>query len=147
MSGETIEVWGTTPKVLESAGTGFASGSLVPASNTYDKIVDGGGYPDGQFILAATFNTAPVENSLISLYVREYAMDGSGVRTDAPETTRPGRQIGSFQVNDRTASQPMILTVNDLPAKADYYLHNNGTGQAVAAGWKLTVVPRSYKSA
>jgi hypothetical protein len=147
MSGESIEVLATSNvQVLESAGIGIANGALVMVSNTYDKIASGAGYPDGQFVLEATFSVAPVENGLLSLYAREYPANGA-VRTDAPEATRPGRSIGSFVVNDRTGPQTMILMVENLPPKADYYIHNNGTGQAVSSGWKLSVVPRTFKPA
>jgi hypothetical protein len=150
MSGESIEVLATSNvQVLESAGIGIANGALVMVSNTYDKMATSGGgngYPDGQFVLEAAFGVAPVENGLLSLYAREYPANGA-VRTDTPEATRPGRSIGSFVVNDRTGPQTMILMVENLPPKADYYIHNNGTGQAVSSGWKLSVVPRTFRPA
>jgi hypothetical protein len=147
MSGETIEVLATSNvQVLESNGIGIANGAIVMVSNSYDKILSGGAYPDGQFVLEVTFGVAPVENALLSLYAREYPANG-GVRIDAPEATRPGRPVGSFVVNDRTGTQTMVLMATDLPPKADYYIHNNGTGQAVSSGWKLSVVPRTFRPA
>jgi len=151
MSGETIEVLSATPIALETAGLALANGSITMVSNVYDKMATtanagGNGYPDGQFIFEGTFNTAPVENSLLSLYVREYPANGAA-RTDVPEATRPGRPIGSFQVNDRTGLQTLVLMLEGLPPKGDYYIHNNGTGQAVASGWKLSVVPRTFRPA
>jgi len=147
MSGETVEVWGTL-KSIESNGASISNGSLIQVSGAYDKAgADGNGFPDAQFVLTASFAVAPVENGLVSLYAREYPQDGSGLRIDAPEATRPGRFIGSFVVNDRAGSQIMVLMGIDLPPKADYYLHNVNTGQAISAGWKLTATPRSYKSA
>lgn len=144
MSGETVEVWGAA-RALETSGLTVANGAIVQVSSWYDKNgADGNGYPDAQFILDVTFGVAPVENSLISIYAREYGMDG-GIRTQAPEASRIERSIGSFRVNDVAGSlQRLIFMAYDLPGKADYYLHNNGTGQAMNSGWKLTVVPRTY---
>lgn len=145
MSGETIVVWGQM-KALESAGAQVANNSLVKATTGYDQAADGLGYPDAQFVLNVTFSAAPTENTTLSLYARELLPDGVN-NTDEPETTRAGRPIGSFIVNNVTSKQTLTLNAYDLPPKADYYLHNNGTGQAVAAGWDLKIKPRSYKAA
>jgi hypothetical protein len=82
MSGETIEVLATSNiQVIESSGIGVANGAIVQVSNTYDKMAaapgGGGGYPDGQVILAASFSTAPAENGQVALYAREYPQDGA----------------------------------------------------------------------
>lgn len=149
MSGETIDVWGIV-KTLEAAGTAIPNGSVVQADDaTYDRMgADGNGFPDAQFILTCTFTVAPNANSVISLYARERAVDGA-LDTDAPTASYPGRVIGSFAVNANSpsSSRTMAFMAYDLPAKADYYIHNNGTGQSISAGWTLKVKPRSYKAA
>lgn len=147
MSGENIVVWGTTPKVLEANGAAITNGAVIQADDaTYNLSTDGGGYPDALFVLTGTFATAPVENSSLSLYARELDIDGT-LDTDVPEATRPGRFVGSFTVNNVTTLQALILVAYDVPRLADYYIHNNGTGQSLAAGWTLKVTPRSNKAA
>lgn len=146
MSGETIVVKGTT-KTLESAGASIANGSLVKSTTAYDQMgSDGNGYPDAVFVLAATFASAPVEGAVLALYARPMDIDGT-LDSEIPETTRPTRFIGTFVVNNVTSLQVMELLAYDVPSKAEYYVHNNGTGIAVNTGWTLKVTPRTYKAA
>lgn len=146
MSGELIYAFGTQ-KVLESAGLQIANNTIVPALEaSYDVMVDGAGFPDAVFVLACSFGVAPVENTILGLYARILGVNGAS-NADAPETTRPGRFIGSFAVNNVTTVQTMEVVAQDLPRKADYYLYNVGTGQSVNANWSLKVTPRSYKTA
>ena len=146
MSGETIRVYGTT-KTLESNGASIANNALAQADDSfYSTASDGANYPDADFVLTCAFATAPTENTVIALYARPLEVDGMA-NTEVPETTRPTRYIGSFVVNNVTTSQTMICTAYDLPVKADYYLHNNGTGQTISAGWTLRVKPRTYTAA
>lgn len=146
MSGELIDVIGTL-KVLEASGFSLANGAVAQADDaTYDKLVDGGGFPHGRFVLSCSFSTTPAENGAISLYARELDVDGAA-DTQVPEATRPGYFVGSFMVDNTTLRQQIVLTAYDLPLKADFYLHNNGTGQSLDSGWKLTVLPLSRKAA
>lgn len=146
MSGEAVVVWGT-PKTLEANGSSIPNGSVVQADDaTYDQAVDGLNFPEARFVLNCTFGVAPVENAALSLYARELDVD-STLDADVPEATRPGRFIGSFMVNNVTTLQTLVLMSQDVPAKADYYIHNNGSGQSVAAGWTLKVTPRTIKVA
>lgn len=146
MSGEAITVVGTT-KVLESNGPAITNGSVVQAAvASYDQLgADGAGFPDGRFVLTCVFGAAPALNAAVMLFARELAVDGA-TNTEVPTAAHPGRVIGSFLVSAST-SQTLTLTAYDLPAKADYYLYNNATGQSITAGWSLKVTPRSYKAA
>lgn len=147
MSGETIEVWLDQITTLEQAGGALPNGSLALASNgPYDKMASGFAYPDAQFVLVGQFITAPVENSYLSLYARPLDIFGTN-DAEVPEASRPTRLIGNFVVNNVTTLQTMELVATDLPRKAEYYVHNNGTGQSLAAGWVLQLNPRSYKAA
>ena len=91
-------------------------------------------------MLTGTFSVAPTENSTLALYARPLNIDGTA-DADAPETTRPTRFIGAFVVNNVTTSQSLVCDAQDVPWEADYYIHNNGTGQTLSAGWRLLVTP------
>lgn len=146
MSGENIVVFGTQ-KTLEASGASITNGSVVQADDaTYTTSTDGSSYPDAEFALTCTFGTAPTEGAVLALYARELDFDGT-LDAEVPEATRPSRFIGSFIVNNVTTSQSMALTAYDVPVKADYYIHNNSTGQTVSSGWTLKVKPRSNKAA
>lgn len=150
MSNENIVVYlDANLKSLALSGTSvaIANGAIALANaSTYDVVSDGLGYPDGMFVLTGQFGAAPIEGSLLSLYAQAMSIDGS-VNAQAPETTRPGIFIGSFVVNDVTGVQSIPLVAYDLPRKAQYYVHNNGTGQSLNAGWTLKVTPRTFKAA
>jgi hypothetical protein len=149
MSGENVVVYGTA-KTLEASGASIANNAVVQANDaTYDVAVDGGGFPDAEFYLTCAFTTAPTENTTIALYARPLDIDGTN-DAEVPEAGRPTIPIGTFTVNDVTTTQYILLNnvyAMDLPAKADYYLYNNGTGQSVSAGWKLVIKPRTRKAA
>lgn len=146
MSGEMIVVNGTT-KTLVSSGASLANNTMSAASaSTYDRTTDGADFPDVDFVLAVAFGTAPTVNATLDLYARELDIDGT---EDAvvPTTTYRRRYIGSFPVINQTAMQYIRITALDVPKLAEYYLHNNATGQAVSSGWTLKVTPRSIKVA
>jgi hypothetical protein len=146
MSGEAIVVYGAK-KVLKSAGALLANNALLQADDaTYDVTVDGVGYPDAIFTLSGQFATAPTEGTVISVFARPLAIDGTN-DSEIPEAARPTRFIGAFVVNNVTTLQAMELLAVDLPRKASYYLMNSGTGQSLSAGWQLSVYPRTYKMA
>lgn len=147
MSGENINAY--MPQIaLETNGAAFASGAMsLKATNTYDLTSAAGNfYPDAIFALICTFTSAPTENAVITLCARPLLIDGTNSAL-VPEPTRLGRQIGNFVVDNSTVLQPMELIAYDLPINAEYYLFNNATGQAVPAGWKLYVKPRTIKAA
>lgn len=146
MSNEQIVVVGT-PKTLEANGSSITNNSVVQADDaTYSISADGSNYPDAEFVLTGTFSVAPTEGAALSLYARPLDIDGTA-DTEVPEAARPTLLIGNFTVNNVTTSQSMILIGQDVPRKADYYVHNNGTGQTLGTGWTLKVTPISLGAA
>ena len=140
MSGETILKFGT-PKTLEANGASIANNTIAQANDAdYGVVADGAYYPDAKFVIAATFGTAPTEGTTLALYAQPLDIDGTN-DSDAPETTRPTVFIGTFTVNNVTTAQYIELLAQDVPWNASYYIHNNGTGQPVSAGWTLKVTP------
>ena len=138
MSNEAIVFQGTQ-KTLEANGAAIANNALAQADDaSYGIVADGLSYPDARFVLTGTFSVAPTENSTLALYARPLNIDDT-TDADAPETTRPTQFIGAFVVNNVTTSQSLVCDAQDVPWEADYYIHNNGTGQTLAAGWKLLV--------
>ena len=146
MSGEVIVKFGTV-KTLEANGSSIANNTLAQADDaSYNLVADGAYYPDADFVLTGTFGTAPTEGTVLALYARPLDVDGTA-DTEVPETTRPTVFVGAFVVNNVTTAQTMTLRAYDLPTKADYYVHNNGTGQTLSAGWTLKVTPRTVAPA
>jgi hypothetical protein len=142
MAGEEIVKVGTQ-RTLEASGASCATGLLVQADDaSYGVVADGSSYPDAEFALTVTYSVAPTEGTLISLYARVLNIDGTA-DTDVPEAARPGYVVGSFVVNNTTSAQTLWLYAQDVPLEADYYIHNNGTGQTISSGWVLKVKPRS----
>lgn len=132
-----------TQKTLEASGASAANNTVIQANDaTYNVVTDGANYPDAEFVLVGTFAVAPTEGTMIGLYARPINVDGS-LNTETPETTRPTYYVGSFVVNNVTTQQAMMLRAEDLPVEAEYYIHNNGTGQTLSAGWTLKVTPRT----
>jgi hypothetical protein len=146
MAGEAIVVVGT-PKTLEANGASTANTVVTQANDaTYGIVADGASFPDAKFVFSGAFATAPTENSVIGLYARPLNIDGTA-DTEVPEATRPTVFIGSFTMNNVTTTQYAELIARDVPWEAEYYIHNNGTGQTLSAGWTLKVTPFSYKAA
>lgn len=142
MSGETILAFGI-PKTLEASGASTANNTISQADDaSYDVVADGDNFPDAKFVVSFTYGTAPTEGTVLALYARPLDIDGTS-DAEVPETTRPTTYIGAFVVNNVTSAQYAELIARDVPWKADYYLHNNGTGQTVSAGWTLKVTPFS----
>lgn len=147
MAGETIIKAGT-PKTLEASGASIANNALAQANDaTYGVFGDGSGYPDAKFVLSnVVFSVAPTEGALLSLYAQPLDIEGTA-DAEVPEATRPTVFIGNFVVNNVTTAQAMEFIAQDVPWLASYYLHNNGTGQSVSAGWVLKVTPCTFAPA
>lgn len=142
MAGEAIVKWGTQ-KTLEASGGAIAAGAVVQANDaTYSLSADAAYYPDAEFVLLAAFSVAPIEGGALALYARPLNIDGTA-DAEVPEAALPVWYVGSFVVNNVTSTQTMILLATDLPAEAEYYIHNAGAGQTVSAGWSLKVKPRT----
>lgn len=146
MSTEMIVVNGTQ-KTLVSSGASLANNAMSGASaSTYNRAVDGSDFPDASFVLSVAFGTAPTVNTTLDLYARELDIDGTD-DAPVPTTTYKRRYIGSFVLINQTATQYLKILAFDVPKLAEYYLHNNATGQTISAGWMLKITPRSYKPA
>lgn len=146
MANEVVIVLGT-PKTLEASGGSITSGSVVQANDAnYSISADGAYYPSAKFVLGFTFSSTPAEGSVLALYARPLDVDGTN-DTEVPESTRPTVYIGSFVVNNVTTAQYAELVADIVPWAAEYYVHNNGTGQTVSAGWTLKVTPCTVKPA
>ena len=142
MAGESIVKWGTT-KTLEANGASAGNNTIAQANDaTYGLVADGAYYPDAQFVLSVTFGTGPTEGTAIGLYARPINIDGTG-DAETPEAALPVWFVGSFVVNNVTSLQYCYLLAQDLPPEAEYYIHNNNTGQTISAGWTLKVTPRT----
>lgn len=145
MTNET-KIFAGTQKTLMTSGASIANNALAQATTAnYAVVADGLGYPDAEFVLSATFATAPTEGATLALYCAPQDIDGTN-DAQVPEATRPTVFIGVFVVNDVTSAQYIPLNgivARDVPLVGSYYLHNNGTGQSVSAGWTLKVTPRT----
>lgn len=139
---DAIVKLGTT-KTLEANGASIANNAMGAADDaTYSISADGASAPDAEFVLTATFATAPTINTTLDLYAQELDIDGTA-DAQAPTTTYKQRYIGSFVVNAVTSAQPLKLRAYDVPLLAGYFLMNNATGQTLSAGWVLKVTPRT----
>lgn len=144
MANETILTTGT-PKTLEANGGAISNNAIAQADDaSYSVASDGAYFPHAKFVIAATFGTAPTEGTVLALYARPINIDSTN-DSEAPETTRPTQYVGSFVVNNVTTAQYIDLTAFDVPWEADYYIHNNGTGQTLSSGWTLKVTPFTYE--
>ena len=143
-AGDPIVAIGTA-KTLESSGASIAAGAVGQADDAnYVLSTDAANWPDAEFVLTATFATAPTEGRAVNLLARPLNIDGTN-DAPVPEAGRPTHYVGSFIVDNTTSTQYLNLqgiVAYDLPREADYYLHN-GADQAVSAGWKLVVTPRN----
>jgi hypothetical protein len=140
MAGETIIKLGT-PITLETNGASISNNAVAQADDDiYSVVDDGAGYPDAKFVVSFAFGTAPTENTTLELYARPLDISSTN-DAEVPEATRPTVRLGSFVVNNVTSTQYAEEIVQDVPWKFSAYLHNNGTGQTVSAGWTLTITP------
>lgn len=132
-----------TEKVLEANGASIANTAIVQADDAVYGIATDGNYaPDADFVLSVTFGVAPTVNTTVDLYAQELDIDGVN-DAQAPSATYKQHYIGSFIVNADTVTQYLKLRAFDVPVQANYFLHNNGTGQTINAGWTLKVTPRT----
>lgn len=146
MATETIVVTATTV-TLEANGASISNNTIAQADDSnYSIATNGSNYPDARFVVSLTFGTGPTEGTTVGLYARPIDIDGTA-DGEVPETTRPTTYIGSFLVNNVTTAQYIELYAQNVPWNAAYYLHNNGTGQTISAGWTLKVTPYTLKPA
>lgn len=139
---DTVEKKGTT-KTLEANGALIGNNSIGIADDAlYDKLVDGGGAPDAEFVMTFTFPTAPTAGTTIDLIAHEQDVDGT-TDEQTPTASYRTKYILSFPVNAVTTAQTVRREASRVPPKAYYMPYNNATGQSIAAGWTLKVTPRT----
>lgn len=135
-----------TAVTLEANGAQITNNSIVQANDAnYSVLTDGGGYPHGRFAISWTSGATPTEGSTLVVVAQPRNVVVSN-NAEAPETTRY-RPVGSFVVNNVATAQYDECYCENLPFDAAYYVYNNNTGTAVAAGWTLTLTPYSYAPA
>lgn len=133
--------WRGAAVTLEASGASIANNAIGVADDaSYDAAVEGDWLADAEFVLTATFGVAPTESTALALYAQPLNIEGAN-DSEAPETARPTRFIGSFIVNNVTTAQYMTLIGRNVPKLATYYLHNAGTGQTLSVGWVLKAYP------
>lgn len=143
MANETLIANGTA-KTLEASGLALANNAIVAVTTIYDRSVDGGNYMDGRFVFSGAFAVAPVENSPLDIYGA--AQDISTTNDEqAPETTYKPRYFASLTLNNVITTQYIeSAVVRRVPKKFLASLHNNGSGQSLAAGWTLAFIPETF---
>jgi hypothetical protein len=130
-----------TPKVLEANGVSIVNNSLSQANDAnYGVSADGANYPHAKFVFSGAFAVAPAENTTLGLYARPLNIKGIN-DAEVPEATRSTVRVGYFVLNNVTTTQYIELLARDIPWEAEYYIHNNGSGQTLSAGWTLDAVP------
>lgn len=149
---DAIQKFGTQDEVsVASPGTiannAFSAGSDVSAWTNDDDA------PYAAFLLECQFDTtAPTDGvGSIDLYARPLNVQSTN-EPNAPDANFPFVHIGSFQIDWGVANDVNFFTgipFATLPAfkaaqEYEFYLHNNGTGQTIGAGWNLWVSPFSY---
>ena len=146
MAGEAIIVPGT-PKALEANGGSTTNGSVTQANDaTYGIVADGASFPHAKFVFSGAFATAPTEGTVINLLARPLNIKSTN-DSEVPEATRNTVWVAPFVINNVTTTQYIEAIAYDVPWEAEYYIHNDGTGQTLSAGWTLDVVPFSFKAA
>lgn len=132
-----------TVKALETSGAALANNTVAAVTTIYDRTVDGGDYMDGRFVFSGAFATAPTENTTIDIYGA--AQDIKSTNDEqAVETTYKPRYMASIVLNNVTTTQYVeSKLVRRVPKKFLAYMHNNGTGQTLSAGWTLDFKPET----
>ncbi len=120
----------TTANAIASAAYAVAADKLTIDNSTNKALM-----VDFE-LLPAAFAVAPVSGA-ISLIAVDWSLDGT-TAGPAPTATLLGRFVGSFSPQPTTSNAltqwRMSLNSVALSNKCDYYLFNNSTGQALAAG-------------
>lgn len=147
MPNET-KVYRSALVTLEANGLAIANNDVGIADDaTYSRTTNGADYPDAEFVLTFTFGAAaPTENSVLVLYAQPLDLAGGTADAEAPESgaaTFKGEYVGRFIVNNVTTLQTARCFARNIPDLAQYYIHNNATGQTISSGWTLKVAGRT----
>lgn len=135
-----VKIFEGTTKNLETNGATLANNAITQIAAAYDRAADGGGYPDADIVFEGAFSVAPAINTTLDVYAAEQDIKSTNDETN-PTTTYKPRYICSFTVNAVTSAQYIKAAVRNIPKKALYSLHNNGTGQTLSSGWTFDIIP------
>jgi hypothetical protein len=117
-----------------------AAGSAQDNSSNHDIWAD--------FLATVTFGTSPTVGTSLDLYVMPALESSSQVYSDGGGAVAPSGAlyVGSFILRAVTTAQNVHVRQVPLPPGSwRVVLHNNGTGQTLAASGN-TVTYRSYKT-
>lgn len=143
MANETL-IANLAAVTLETSGALLANNTILPVTTIYDRTAAAGGnYMDGRFVFTGSFATAPVENSSLDIYAAAQDITGT-VDEQAPEVSYKPRYMASLVLNNVTTVQNIeSQLVRRVPRKFLASLHNNASGQSLAAAWTLTFLPET----
>jgi hypothetical protein len=117
---------------IASGGYANAADQMLVDNSTVKAI-------QGDFELDCTFGAAPVTGA-VSLMAVDYSLDGATAGA-APSAALMPRFVGSFNPMPATGNTAtsMMLRLSGVPltGKTAYSIYNNGTGQAILAGYTL----------
>lgn len=140
---------GSGKRVFDSVFTVDNSPSAV-ANNAFSDAADvnnftnSGDAPTASVTFSATFVLAPTLGSVVNLYARLMAFDGSQ-NAEIPTANYPNIYLGSFPLKTVTSLQHAIIEVA-LPSNKTgqvYQLYyENKSGQSIPAGWAATLTPQ-----
>jgi len=138
-------------QVLVSVATGTSSIAINTFSVQGDVVTNGwtnsNNVPAGEFVLECDFTTAPAASLPINLYSRLLSIEGSG-NAPQPTLSYSHQLIGVFLVDAVGTSVTQFLhasaTLPSVNASQVYEFYiENATNQAINAGWKLFVTPKT----
>ena len=152
--------WTTAASVaLEANGAQITNTSLIAADDTTLTSSNTSNYPLADFILSLdgglSATTATTGGININLYRQDLNLAGNSALDEgdpsvATSSSYKPHYLGSFILPNSAASATSTMlhvcnldSVPILPSEQKYWLENS-TGVTVNAGWKLTVVPKSF---
>lgn len=140
-----IEFFGTQD-ALDNTTSAVANNAMSAGTTDLNAWTNDDDAEYAAFTLEVTFGTSPTAGTGIDLYC---ALQDVVSTSDArpPTTTHLHYYLGTFPVEASTSAQFITIEAK-LPNVATsqvyhFYLHNNGTGQSMSAGWDLHVTPKA----
>jgi len=131
-------------KGLQSISTtilAIANNAFSAAIGPYDNSADL--YPLADVIYEPAYTTAPTADTSIDLYLQDIDIDGAN-DGPVPDSTYKRNYVGSFYPDSVTGAQYLSIRGIQLPPKAAFVLHNNGTGQPIPVNSALKINPYGY---
>jgi hypothetical protein len=149
MPGEVIVDVGSWV-TLEANGASIANAAYAEAddaANRFRRVEDGGSRPHIEVELAFANSANASGSPFISIFQQVLNLFGGTDDAMAPSATNLRRFVLSEPTaTGTTATQRMSFIVFDVPPEFSLWLQN-GTGQAIAAGWTLRARGYTHKVA